>query len=64
MLRLVTRGSEGVTINPNVLVWTALDLPLRGLDHRDLWHRPSLHVATNSRRTLVCVPDRSRVANS
>ena len=44
----------------NLLVWTALDLPLRGLHRRDIGDRPPLHVAPDrSGRTLVRVSHHS-----
>ena len=48
----------------NVLVWTAVDVPLRGLHHRDLWDRPALHVAADHpRRILVRIPHHSRLGD-
>lgn len=49
----------------NILVWTAVDVPLRGLHHRDIWDRPALHVAADHPRwTLVRIPDHPRLGDS
>lgn len=49
----------------NLLVRTTLDLPLHDLHHRNLWDRPSLHVASDHAGwTLVRVSHHSRVGHS
>lgn len=50
--------------DPNVLVWTALDLPLRDLYYCYVWDLPPLYVAADhSGQTLVRVPGSSQLGN-